>query len=589
MKFLKYTLASIVGVLIASAIIFFIFLGIVGSMISSGEKETVSISPKTILVMKLDQTIKERTSANPLQNFDLKKFESQTALGLNDILLNIQKAKDDENIKGIFLDLGVIPAGINTIEEIRNALLDFKKSGKFVIAYADYYTQPAYYLATAANKIYLNPAGKLLFLGLKSQITFIKGTLDKLGLEPEIIRHGKFKSAVEPLMMDKMSKENREQVMVYISSIWNHLLEGISAQRKVSIPALNHLADNMTIDDAQSAASHKLVDGTKYKDQVFDELAKLSGQPNADKLNFVNLNKYDNVPMPRKEKHVIKNKIAIIYAQGDIVLGEGDEDNIGSEKYAKAIREARKDTSIKAIVLRVNSGGGDALASEIIWREVFLAKKAKPVIASMGDVAASGGYYILAASDCIVAGPNTITGSIGVFGILMNTQKFFNKKLGVTFDVAKTNPHADLGTIARPLTAQEKEVVQASVERTYDDFISHVAQGRHKTKAQIDKIGQGRVWSGVNAKSLGLIDQFGGINKAIEIAAHKAKLKNYRIVSYPKLIDPFTQLFNSLTSSVESKFLKNNLADSYQYYENIQKIINTQGIRAQIPYSIELY
>ncbi|MDP4227391.1 MAG: S49 family peptidase, partial [Bacteroidota bacterium] len=341
MKFLKYTLATIVGVIIASAIIFFIFLGIVGSMISSGEKETVSISPKTILVMKLDQTIKERTSANPLQNFDFKRFESQTALGLNDILLNIRKAKDDENIKGIFLDLGVIPAGINTIEEIRNALLDFRKSGKFVVAYADYYTQPAYYLATASNKIYLNPAGKLLFLGLKSQITFIKGTLDKLGLEPEIIRHGKFKSAVEPLMMDKMSKENREQVMVYISSIWNHLLEGISAQRKVSIPALNHLADNMTIDDAQSAASHKLVDGTKYKDQVFDELAKLSGQPNADKLNFVNLDKYDNVPMPRKERHVLKNKIAIIYAQGDIVLGEGDDDNIGSEKYAKAIREAR--------------------------------------------------------------------------------------------------------------------------------------------------------------------------------------------------------------------------------------------------------
>jgi len=586
-SFFKFLLASILGVMIALFLFFLITIGIIGAAISS-QDQPVKIEKNSILHIKLDQTITDRSNKNPMENFDFASFKPTTPLGLNDILLNIKKAKDDENISGIYLDLTVIPAGIATIEEIRNALLDFKTSGKFIISYADSYTQATYYIASVSNKVYLNPEGVVLFVGLRAELMFFKEALEKLGVEPQIIRHGKFKSAVEPFMYTKMSDENREQTMTFMGAIWNSMLKGISETRNISIDDLNKIANELSLKNAESAVELKFVDGLKYKDEILNELKDSTDKKDIDKLKFVSLAKYTKVP--KKDKKTIeKNKIAVIYASGNVIMGEGQEGTIGSDRISEAIRKARKDSTVKAIVFRVNSGGGSALSSEIIWREVKLAQEVKPVIASLGDVAASGGYYIVCPAQTIVASPNTITGSIGVFGLLLNGKELLNEKLGVHIDVAKTNEYADMGSFFRPLTAQEREIIQFEVEGIYQTFISHVADGRKMTKEQVDAIGQGRVWSGTNAKEIGLIDEFGGLDKAIEIAAKAANLEKYRIVEFPRLKDPFEQIMEDLQGNIRTSILKNELGEQYSYYENLQDIKSMQGIQARIPFYIEIY
>ena len=586
-SFFKFLLASILGVMIALFLFFLITLGIIGAAISK-QDQAVNIDKNSILHIKLDQTITDRSNKNPMENFDFASFKPETQLGLNDILSNIKKAKDDENISGIYLDLTVIPAGIATIEEIRNALLDFKTSDKFIISYADSYTQATYYIASVSDKVYLNPEGLVLFVGLRAELMFFKEALEKLGVEPQIIRHGKFKSAVEPFMYTKMSDENREQTMTFMGAIWNSMLKGISETRNISIGDLNKIANELSLKNAESAVELKFVDGLKYKDEILNELKELTDKKDIDKLKFVSLTKYTKVP--KKDKKTIeKNKIAVIYASGNVIMGEGQEGTIGSDRISEAIRKARKDSTVKAIVFRVNSGGGSALSSEIIWREVKLAQEVKPVIASLGDVAASGGYYIVCPAQTIVASPNTITGSIGVFGLLLNGKELLNKKLGVHIDVAKTNEYADMGSFFRPLTAQEREIIQFEIEDIYQTFISHVADGRKMTKEQVDAIGQGRVWSGTNAKEIGLIDEFGGLDKAIEIAAKAANLEKYRIVEFPRLKDPFEQIMEDLQGNVRTSILKNELGEQYSYYENLQDIKSMQGIQACIPFHIEIY
>ena len=583
-SFFKFLLASILGVMIALFLFFLITLGIIGAAISK-QDQAVNIDKNSILHIKLDQTITDRSNKNPMENFDFASFKPETQLGLNDILSNIKKAKDDENISGIYLDLTVIPAGIATIEEIRNALLDFKTSDKFIISYADSYTQATYYIASVSDKVYLNPEGLVLFVGLRAELMFFKEALEKLGVEPQIIRHGKFKSAVEPFMYTKMSDENREQTMTFMGAIWNSMLKGISETRNISIGDLNKIANELSLKNAESAVELKFVDGLKYKDEILNELKELTDKKDIDKLKFVSLTKYTKVP--KKDKKTIeKNKIAVIYASGNVIMGEGQEGTIGSDRISEAIRKARKDSTVKAIVFRVNSGGGSALSSEIIWREVKLAQEVKPVIASLGDVAASGGYYIVCPAQTIVASPNTITGSIGVFGLLLNGKELLNKKLGVHIDVAKTNEYADMGSFFRPLTAQEREIIQFEIEDIYQTFISHVADGRKMTKEQVDAIGQGRVWSGTNAKEIGLIDEFGGLDKAIEIAAKAANLEKYRIVEFPRLKDPFEQIMEDLQGNVRTSILKNELGEQYSYYENLQDIKSMQGIQARIPFHI---
>ena len=590
-SFLKYTLATIVGIIVSTFLMVLIFFGIVSAIISSASSDDVAtIDENSILKISFDSEITDRTGNNPLANFDFSTMKSHQSLGLNDILKNIEKAKNDDNIKGIYLELDNIPAGIATVEEIRNALIDFKTSKKFIVSYSDIFTQKGYYLASVSDKIYMNNQGFIEFVGLSAQLMFFKNALEKLGVEPVIIRgrNNQFKSAVEPLMYDKMSDANRLQTQTYMGSIWNHMLKGISETRKISIEQLNLLADSMKIDNSASALKYKMIDGIKYKDEILDELKTLSGTEEKNP-QIVKLGKYNNVADASK-KSLSKNKIALIYASGQIDMGDGSEEAIGSEGLSKEIRKARKDSSIKAIVLRVNSPGGSALASDIIWREVMLAKKVKPVIVSMGDVAASGGYYIACPADVIVANQTTITGSIGVFGVLWNGQKLLNDKLGITTDRVTTNAHSDLGSPFRPMQASERAVIQKGVEDIYETFIGNVADGRKMKKTAVDSIGQGRVWSGVNAKEIGLVDEFGGMKRAIEIAAQKINAKDdYRIVEFPKQEDPMTSFLKEIKGETETYFMSDKLGDSYKYYKAYNNVLKIKGIQALMPFNVDIY
>ncbi|HNT40714.1 MAG TPA: signal peptide peptidase SppA [Tenuifilaceae bacterium] len=586
-SFFKYLLATIVGVLLSFLLIFLIMMGIAGSMVSSADK-AVEVKDNSILYMDLKNEIVDRASSNPFETLDLATFEPQKNLGLNEILKAIAKAKDDPRIKGILLEFDVVNAGAATTGEIREALREFKESGKFVVSYSDTYSQKAYYLASVADSIYLNPEGMVEWLGLRSEIMFYKKALEKLDVEPQIIRHGKFKSAVEPFMSERMSPENREQTLTYLSSIWGSWVDEISKSRNIAVAELNRLADNMEVYDGKSCMKSKLVDSLIYKDQLLEKLKAFTGIPENRNLNTVTLEKYFKVP-PVKKTAFSKNKIAVIYAQGEIGMGDGSNTAIGSEGLSKAIRQARRDSTIKAIVFRINSPGGSALASEVIWREVELAGQAKPLVVSMGDVAASGGYYIASPATTILASPTTITGSIGVFGLFFNLQKTLDKKLGINVDVVKTNAHSDFFSMFRPMTAEEKAVGQRFVEQTYQTFIGHVSQGRGIPVERVDEIGQGRVWSGANAKEIKLVDDFGGLTAAIKLAAEKANLDTYRLVELPKQKSPFEELLKGFTTEAKAMLVKDDLGKGYKYYNRVMQMVENQGVQARIPYDVEVY
>jgi protease-4 len=581
-QFFKIVFASMFGFLLMILVLFFIIIGIASS--SSGDKE-VSLKENTVLHLTLDDAIPDRASKNPFTELGIGGLGDK-ATGLNDILENIDKAADNPNIAGIFLDISVIPSGIASIEEIRNALLDFKKSKKFIYAYSEAFTQPSYYLATVADKIFLHPTGLAELKGLRSEVLFFKGTLDKIGVEPQVFRHGKFKSAIEPFIQEQLSDANREQIRSYIGSIWNHLVLGIAKERKMTEAQVQDIASRILVTNAESAVKYKLVDELKYRDEVLELLKEKTKAEEIDKIEFVSIGKMSDVKDTRENKG--KDKIAVVFAEGDIVDGEGDEGQVGSIEFSKAIRKARLDEKVKALVLRINSPGGSALASETIWREVMLTKKVKPVIVSMGNVAASGGYYIAAPADTIVASPNTITGSIGVFGLFFNAKEMVNK-IGVTVDTVKTNPYADIMTSSRAVTAQEREVIQGEIERIYDNFITRVAEGRHMSKADVDSIAQGRVWSGVDAKRLGLVDLFGGLQTAIDIAAKKVGLTEYRIQSLPYQEDPFQKFMKQLGGDSEDAVMQRALGESYRYYKQLDHLRSMKSYQARLPYEIELY
>lgn len=578
--------ASMLGMVLALILFFFISIAIIGGMVSSLGKKEVSVSGNSILEIKLDRDIKERSSKDPFEglNFNL----SEKKQGLNDILKDIDKAKRDNHIKGILLNLSTLSEGVATLEEIRNALIDFKTSGKFIYAYSDAYMQSTYYLASVADKIFLQPEGDFDWRGLHAELMFVKGTLAKLEIEPEIIRHGKFKSAVEPFINDKMSPENKLQISTLINSVWDNYIGKVAASRKLDEKVLKEAATNMKIQKPQDAVELGLVDKLAYFDEVLSELKKKTGQKDSEKIKFVDIRKYDNATVASNKPYSNK-KIAVIYAVGEIFGGKGDDNTIGSDKISETIRKARMDSSIKAIVLRVNSPGGSALASDVIWREMALARKAKPVIVSMGDVAASGGYYISCAADTIVAEPNTITGSIGVFGLLFNAQKMFNNKLGITFDTVKTGRFAGIGSATHPLSQEERDIIQKEIERIYDTFLTHVSDGRKISKAEVDSMAQGRVWSGLDAKRLGLVDVIGGINTAIEIAAKKAKLDNYRTVALPEQEEFLQKLLDEFSTEASAKALEKNLGESYQYYQHLTSLFKQKGILARMPFEVEIY
>lgn len=584
-QFFKFVLATIVGLVITTVLLLFVIIGFVSS--ASNDKE-VSVEPNSILTISLDHPIPERTPNNPLAGLSFLGFDSDKAIGLNDILANIKKAKTDDNIKGIFLTESYMLNGQATTEEIRKALIDFKKSGKFVVAYAEIYTQSFYYLASVADKVYLNPKGIFDFSGFSSQITFFKGTLDKLGIEAQVIKVGTYKSAVEPFVLNKMSDANREQVNAYLGSLYDYFLNNIASSRHLNADTLHNVANNMRIQFAEDALKYKLVDGLKYKDEILDDLKDRSGISHKKDLNSVNIGDYTNSKSDKdSDSGSSDRKIAIIYASGEISGGDGDDNTIGSDKISAALRKVRLDNKVKAVVLRVNSPGGSSLASAVIWREVQLIHKVKPIIVSMGDYAASGGYYISCAADSIIAEPNTITGSIGIFSILPNMQKFFNDKVGVTFDGVKTGKFADLGDISRPLTPEEHMILQTQVNRGYDEFTKAVADGRHKTQAYVNSIGQGRVWTGSQALKLGLVDRLGNINDAVASAAKKANVKDYKLVTYPEQKSIFNKFSGNISSHIKAKVIESELGENYIFYQQVKSLQHLMRTpQARLPYDI---
>ncbi len=578
---------SCLGILVTGVVMIIIVIASITSVFSDAMKmndhEVYKPKENSVLRIDLNGDIKERGVKNPFGELDLGPFMPEPSVGLNDIIENLKKAKDDKNIRGIYLEISNPIAGFATLEEVRNALLDFKSSGKFIYAYSEVYSQKAYYLATTANKLYLNPQGGMEIKGLSSQIMFFKKMLDKLDMEVQIFRHGKFKSAIEPFMLDKMSDANRTQVETYLGSLWNHMVEGIAKNRKITSKEINDMANNLSIRSPEDAVKYKLVDALKYEDEVFSDIKKNISLSETDKINFVSLNKYSGAI---KESKLSKDKIAVIYAVGEIESGEGDDEKIGSVRIAKAIRDARLDKNVKAIVLRVNSPGGSALASDVIWRETVLAQKAKPFIVSMGDVAASGGYYISCAADRIFAQPNTITGSIGVFGMIPNAQKALSEKLGITIDTVNTNKHSDVGTILRGVSSYEFEYVQQSVEHIYDVFITKVAAGRKTSKNNIDSVGQGRVWSGADAIKINLVDELGGINDAIAYAAKQAKISDYKLQLLPKQKDPLQELLGNTKDEMEARAMKTNLGEQYKYVKQVKNVLQLKGVQARLPYEM---
>lgn len=591
MKFFKVLLAAFVGTLIALLIVFFVKVAVYSALISgmskmSSETTSTVLKPNSVLFMKLNYDIPDRTADNPFKSIDFNTMEPIETTGLNEILRNIEHAKADPKIKGIYMELSSIPTSTATLEEIRNKLIEFKKSGKFIAVYGETLSQSAYYVASVADKIWLNPEGIIDLHGMASQIMFYKHLLEKLEVEMQIVRgpNNRFKSAVEPYFLDKMSEANREQMDKLLGTIWGKILQGISESRGISVEQLNQIADNLELmTDAQKALDYGLVDNLFFKDQVVEQLKALTGSGNT--VNAVN---NANYAKSYKAKNYNKNEVAVIYASGQIFDGKGNEENIYSENLAKTIRKVREDRNVKAVVLRVNSPGGSALASAIIGRELDLTKEEKPLIVSMGNYAASGGYWISAKGDYIFADPTTLTGSIGVFGTFPNMQGLFNNKLGLTFDVVKTNENADFGNFTQPLTPFQYAKLQENVVKTYDEFTLRVAEGRGLRQSYVDSIGQGRVWAGADAIELGLVDQLGDLEDAIAYAVEKANLGNdYKVSEWPEQKDFFLRVMESMNKTDEIQVaMKRKLGVYYNYLEGLDNLQKNTGIQARMPFDL---
>ena len=586
--FFKYVLATVVGFFIVSIIGFFMLFTVILAIIVSTEKQVV-VDNNSLLVIDLDRQVVDRSPNDPFSNLNISGFTSAKTIGLDDIKESLNKAVDDSQIKGIYLKVSAFGGGMASAEEVRNMLLDFKgKSNKPVYAYGDSFDQKAYYVATVADKIVIHPMGSVDFRGLGGEMIFYKNLLEKIGVEVQVVRgpDNKFKAAVEPFMLEKMSDENREQQLVYMTSLWNRMLKGISETRNIPIEKLNELADEvLTFKQGSDMVEAGLIDKTGFKDEVLDDLRYITGIQAKKGVPIIGVADYVNAQAQFDFNKFGSDKIAVIYLSGDIGASLGSESIIGDE-IGREIRKVRQDSTYKAIVLRVNSPGGAVFDSEIIWREVKLAAEEKTVVASFGDVAASGGYYISCAADRIIAQPNTITGSIGIFGTIPNFGELLNDKLGITTDIVKTNKNSDLLSLTRPMTGYENELLQKYIAQGYDTFLSHVAEGRNMTKEQVDFIGQGRVWSGENAKEIGLIDDFGGLDDAIQLAAEIAGIEEYHIVSLPELPDPIEQFFKTVTDNISLRIIKSELGDKYRYYEYFKKATRYNGIFARMPYDI---
>ena len=584
--FLKFTLATVTGIIISSVVLFFISILVVFSMVSSSESET-QVRKNSVMMLDLNGTLAERSQENPL---DLIMKDDYKTYGLDDILSSIKKAKENEDIKGIYIQATSLGAGFASLEEIRNALKDFKESGKFVVAYGDAYTQGLYYLSSVADKVLLNPQGMLEWRGLAATPMFFKDLLEKVGVEMQVFKVGTYKSAVEPFISTEMSAANREQINVYLSSIWGQITSAVAESRNLSVEALNKEADRMLMFyPAEESVKNGLVDTLIYKNDVRDYLKNLAGIDKDDNMPILGIQDMINVKknVPRDKSG---NVIAVYYAYGEIDGGSSasTDEGINSEKVIKDLRKLKDNENVKAVVLRVNSPGGSAYGSEQIWYAVNQLKKEKPVIVSMGDYAASGGYYISCNADTIVAEPTTLTGSIGIFGMMPNA-KGLTEKLGVSFDVVKTNPYADFGNLTRPMNDGEKGLMQMYVNNGYELFLTRCSDGRGISMEELDKIAQGRVWTGSTAKELGLVDELGGLDKALEIAIAKAGVDAYTVMSYPKKEGFLESLMNTNPGNyIKRRMLNGKMSDMYRQFSIIENFDKIDRIQARVPFELNI-
>ncbi|MVZ61342.1 signal peptide peptidase SppA [Sphingobacterium humi] len=587
-SFFKYVLATVTGIIICSLLMILVIIGIVTSMVSSVSSGKDTVTPSNaVLLITLDHTITEKTEPNPFEGLDMPGYSGLKSLGLNDMLGRIKAAKEDSNIKGVYLNVAGVNTGFASMKAIRDALLDFKESGKFIMAYSENYTQKGYYLSSVADQVYLHPEGGLDFRGLASSVMFLKDALDKLGIDMQVLKVGTYKSAVEPYMMNSMSPANREQVNSYLGSIYETFVQDIAASRKLTADSVKGIANAFAIQQPEDAVKVHFVDSLLYKDELLTKVRQRLDVAEKTEIPVISILDYKNKPATGK---ATGDRIAVLYAYGAIVDGEGTTGEIGGDKLSRELRELREDDKVKAVVMRVNSPGGSALASDIIWREVELTKKVKPVMVSMGDYAASGGYYISAAADSIFADPTTLTGSIGVFGVIPSFQKLFNEKLGVHFDAVKTAKFADMDVdMDRPLSEEEKNIIQGSVNRVYQVFMKRVADGRNMSIANVDSIGQGRVWTGAQAVDLKLVDRLASLDEAIKAAAQKAKITDYRVAEYPRTKDPFAEIWSVSKEKVKAMMIDEELGDYGKYLKELKKAVGHTGIQARIPYLIEIY
>ena len=585
--FFKQALATMVGIFLIAAL--FSVMGIVSlvSIIASGSSET-PIKENSILHLNLSGILTDRTQENPLDKI-MNMGEGSNAVSLEQAVTALKKATVNDNIKGVYLEAGTLSAQPATVQELRQALVDFKKSGKWIVSYADSYGKMGYYLSSVADTLLLNPEGSVDFSGLEAQPMFFKEVLDKLGIEMQVFKVGTYKSAVEPFICTEMSDANREQITSYLTSVWNNVLIDVAASRNIDVDKLNKLADTQTMfARAQSSVDNGLIDALCYIDQVKDILRSNCNLVNKDdKLSFASISDVANSAKSEEGKG---EQIAVYYACGEIVqsasTGLDQEVQIVGEKVVKDLQALRTDPKVKAVVIRVNSPGGSAYASEQIWREVTLLKKEKPVIISMGDAAASGGYYISCASDRIFADPTTITGSIGIFGMVPNVSNLLTKKIGLKFDIVKTNEMADMGTMSRPFNAAERAQLQKMIEQGYDTFTKRVADGRGMSQDSVKLIAEGRVWTGEQGLKIGLVDELGNLDDAIAYAAKMIESKEYHTVSYPAEEDPFAMILNETKSDYMNNEIKELLGEWYSVYSFIRNVKSADNIQARIPYDI---
>jgi protease IV len=580
-SFFKIFFASLLSLVIFSLICLFLTVAFVTALAS---KDKPAVPDKSVLVINLSQNFHEKKQNNPLS---VVSGESDVP-GLYDVIRLINYAKTDNDISGIYIEADANANGFASSNEIRNALLDFKTSKKFILAHGDMMTQGAYFVANVADKVYVNPAGDLDWKGFAISFAFIKDLLGKLDIQPQIFYAGKYKSATEIFRTNQMTPENKLQTNEWLGDIYNYFLVQTSKARGIDTATLRQLANNASIQTPQDAVNNKLIDAVKYDDEIKVELKQRLGIGKNDKLSLVDIDKYNEAVNVKK---YLKDRIAVIYAEGDIVDGQGTSDNIGGERFRSLIRKARMDNSVKAIVMRVNSGGGSALASEIIWRELQMAREdKKPVIVSFGDVAASGGYYISCGADSIFSSPNTITGSIGVFGIIPNMGGFFKNKLGITFDGVKTAPYADGPNIYRPMNDAEKQLAQRGVDRIYLQFKERVAQGRKKDVNYIDSIAQGRVWSGEDALQLGLVDRIGNLQDAINCAARMAKLDKYGLKEYPESGNWLQNILHKQKEEPAAMMREQLGEEQYKIYNELVRVKEmTKSTQARLPYQFFIH